>query len=206
MSPRRRRLLPLLPCLFLARPGALFAQAAAPVVGQVGGRPVTADQISGKAPRARGRSAMALIVEPALKAYLAPFRSEWTPSEADVEHFLAVERQRQQCGAIEPMAVPPEHQREFARLMSAQMKMQRFIHQRHGGGRILFQQAGTEAYDATRRLLLNLERQGAFAITDPELREQALGYWLHDPQSGLMPDPGPSAFTPEQMLNPCPTR
>lgn len=174
------------------------------VIGHVGGKAVYARQIQGKTPQARARSLGALIVNPALEADLKPHRQEWTPTEADIDHYLEVQRQRQACGAFEPMGGTPEQEREFARLMTAQLKMQRFIHLRHGGGRVLFQQTGTEAYDATRRLLLDLERQGAFAITDPELRQQALGYWLQDPAMGLMPDPGPTAFTPEQAFNPCP--
>lgn len=180
------------------------AAPASGVIGQVGGQPVRADQIKGGTPQQRGRSAMALIVNPALLAYLELHRREWAPTQADVEHYLKIDRERLACGAFEPLGGTPEQEQEFARLMTGQLKMQRFIHRRHGGGRVLFQQSGTEAYDATRRLLLDLERQGAFAITDPELREQALGYWLKDPAMGLMADPGPQAFTPEQAFNPCP--
>lgn len=177
-----------------------------PVIGQVGGRAVRADQLSGKTPQARARRLGALFVQPALQAYLETHRAEWAPAPADVDRFLKVQRERVRCGAIEPDTIPPEQEREFAQIMTAQLKLQRFIHQRHGGGRILFQQTGYEAYDATRRLLLELEQRGAFRIDDAALREQALGYWLKDPASGLMPDPGAMAFTPEQSLNPCPTR
>lgn len=176
------------------------------VIGQVGGRPVRTDQVSGKTPLARARRLGALFIQPALQAYLETQRAEWTPTPTDVDRFLKVQRERVRCGAIEPSGVPPEQERQFAQLMTAQLKLQRFIHQRHGGGRILFQQTGYEAYDATRRLLLELEQRGAFSIQDPELRELALGYWLKDPGAGLMPDPGLAAFTPEQALNPCPTR
>lgn len=208
-------------CLCLAGPALLIAQAAAqspsppaearpaassPTIGQVGGRPVRADQLSGKTPQARARRLAVLFIDPALRSYLEPHRAEWTPTEADVNHFLQVQQQRIRCGAIEPSGLPAEQERQFAQLMTAQLKLQSFIHQRHGGGRILFQQTGYEAYDATRRLLLELEQRGAFSIQDPALRELALGYWLQDPGAGLMPDPGPAAFTPEQSLNPCPKR
>lgn len=177
---------------------------ASPGIGQVGGRAVRLDQLSGTRPQARARRLAALFIDPALRTYLEPFRAEWQATPADVDHYLRVLQERTRCGAIEPSGLPAEQERGFAELMTAQMKLQRFIHQRHGGGRILFQQMGTEAYDATRRLLLQLEQQGAFTITDPALRAEALGHWLQDPGMGLMPDPGPTAFTPEQTLDPCP--
>jgi hypothetical protein len=175
------------------------------VIGQVGGRPVLANSLSGQTPQVQAQRLGALIVRPAMKAYLESHRAEWMPTEADIDHFLQVQAQRVRCGGIAADALaPPEQERAFAEIMVLQLKMQRFIHQRHGGGRILFQQAGYEAYDATRRLLLDLERRGAFTINDPQMRELALAYWLKDPATGLMPDPGPAAFTPEQSLNPCP--
>lgn len=176
------------------------------VIGYVAGRPVHADRVTGYTPQARASSLIGLIVNPALAAYFDRYRNEWATTPADIDHYLRVEQARVRCGAIEPMPLSPDQQRAFVRLMADRLKMQRFIHQHHGGGRVLFQQTGVEAYDATRRLVLDLERQGAFAFTDPELRQLALAYWLEDPAMGLMPDPGPQAFLPEQVLNPCPVR
>lgn len=143
---------------------------------------------------------------PALKAYLEPHRRELQPSEADIDHYIAVLRQRERCGAIAVIEAPGDSERAFVRMMAGSLKVQRFIHLRNGGGRIVFQQMGLEAYDATRRLLLDLERQGAMAFATPEIRQAALGYWLEDPAMGLLPDPGPDAFLPEQAMNPCPPR
>lgn len=198
-------------CLFSAslaqaQPSPLAAPASSSVIGQVGGRTVRDTDVSGRTQRAREDSLRALFVGPALRAYLETHRRKLEPSEVDIDHYIAVLRQRERCGAIPVREVPPDQERAIVRMMAGNLKVQRFIHLSHGGGRILFQQMGLEAYDATRRLLLDLERQGAMTFATPEIRQAALGYWLEDPAMGLLPDPGPDAFLPEQALNPCPAR
>ena len=56
-------------------------------------------------------------------------------------------------------------------------KFQRHLHVEYGGGRILWQQAGLEAFDATRKWLESLEKAGKFKITDPKLRSMLYEYW-----------------------------
>ena len=94
----------------------------------------------------------------------------------------------------------------FAKYMGEHAKRQRFIYEHNGGGRILFQQAGAEAFDATLSLILKLEKEGAFTIADPKLRTQALKYWLSDHQADdLLPDPGAhQAFKLDQLISKCP--
>lgn len=56
-------------------------------------------------------------------------------------------------------------------------KFEQYLYDNYGGGRIIHQQLGPEALDARRELLLELERNGKFEITDPELRKLAYDYW-----------------------------
>ncbi|MGE3778027.1 MAG: hypothetical protein AB7F89_12640 [Pirellulaceae bacterium] len=56
-------------------------------------------------------------------------------------------------------------------------KFEQYLFDNYGGGRIIHQQLGPEALDARRRLLLELEKNGKFQITDPELRRLAYDYW-----------------------------
>jgi hypothetical protein len=56
-------------------------------------------------------------------------------------------------------------------------KFQRHLYDRYGGGRILWQQFGLEAFDAMRRWLEAQEISGEFKITDPTLRSVFYEYW-----------------------------
>ena len=189
-----------------AQPSAPPKAGAPTAIGHVGGRAVYDTEVKGRTPQAREDSLRELFVRPALKGYFELHRRDIEASEEDIDHYIAVMRQRERCGAIPVGEMPPDQERAIVRMMAGNLKWQRFIHLRNGGGRILFQQMGLEAYDATRRLLLDLERQGKLTFADAKIREAALGYWLDDPAMGLLSDPGPDAFLPEQAMNPCPTR
>ncbi len=62
-------------------------------------------------------------------------------------------------------------------LMMHRGKLEQYLFDNFGGGRIIHQQFGPEALDARRQLLLKLESQGKFSITDPALRKLAYDYW-----------------------------
>jgi hypothetical protein len=51
------------------------------------------------------------------------------------------------------------------------------LYVRYGGGRILWQQAGIEAFDAFRTWLDAREKQGDFKFTDRRLRSIYYEYW-----------------------------
>jgi hypothetical protein len=59
----------------------------------------------------------------------------------------------------------------------ADWRFQRHLYERFGGGRVLWQQAGFEAFDAMRRWLEMEERCGHFKIIDPKLRVAFYQYW-----------------------------
>ena len=67
--------------------------------------------------------------------------------------------------------------RSFALFILKNWKFQKHLYERYGGGRILWQQAGWEAFDATQAWLETLEKRGDFQITDRELRSTFYEYW-----------------------------
>jgi hypothetical protein len=76
---------------------------------------------------------------------------------------------------IEIQLKPPG--RDFAEFVLSSWKFEHYLYVTYGGGRLLWQQAGTEAFDATYRWLNDQERAGAFRITDERLRKLFYAYW-----------------------------
>ena len=70
---------------------------------------------------------------------------------------------------------PPDSR--YAEWLLGSWKFQRHLYLTYGGGKILWQQTGFEAFDATYQWLLQQERSGAFAITDEDLRSAFYAYW-----------------------------
>ena len=77
--------------------------------------------------------------------------------------------------ALEEAKKPPG--RFFAQFVLGNWKFQRHLYDEYGGGRILWQQAGLEAFDAMHAWLKDLEKQGKFQITDEKLRATFYEYW-----------------------------
>jgi hypothetical protein len=75
------------------------------------------------------------------------------------------------------------------RSMASNWKYQRHLYDRYDGGRLLWQQFGMEAYDATRRWLEAEEKTGHFKISDPELRTKFYEYWNSQGKPFLIDDP-----------------
>lgn len=67
-------------------------------------------------------------------------------------------------------------------------RLQRHLYETYGGGRVLFQQGGLEAFDAMHRWLEAQERQGKFTITDPELHEAFYAYWTTHNHGAFLTD------------------
>jgi hypothetical protein len=76
---------------------------------------------------------------------------------------------------LEAQLTPPG--RPFAEFMLNNWKFQRHLYDKFGGGRILWQQAGIEAFDAMRTWLETQEKNGEFKISDPALRATFYRYW-----------------------------
>jgi hypothetical protein len=77
--------------------------------------------------------------------------------------------------AIQWMMTPPGE--SFAKFALNNLKFQRHLYLKYGGGRILFQQAGLESFDASRKWLESLEEAGKFKVTDPKLRSELYHYY-----------------------------
>ena len=67
--------------------------------------------------------------------------------------------------------------RDFAMFVLPHRKLQLHLYNNFGGGRLLWQQRGIEAFDAMHNWLKQNEREGKFKITDPKLREAFYSYW-----------------------------
>ena len=89
---------------------------------------------------------------------------------ADEERKLRAERHR-----LDARLTPPG--RKFARWMVTNWKLQHHIYTTYGRGRVLWQDAGLEAFDAMRVWLEARERAGDFRIDDPALRDRLYAYW-----------------------------
>lgn len=188
----------------------LFTMHSAPAqdrpVAYLAGKPILASELKGASDEERARHLTRLVVQPAIRAHLAPHQHLWMATEDDFRRFIEADRAHARCRPANRKPMSPEQVRNLAEFMVPNLKLQRFIYERHGGGRLRFQQMGTEAFDATQQMLLELERKGAFAIPDAALRQQVLGYYL-EPRGPLMDDPGPDkALRIEHMFEPCPAR
>eukprot|EP00913_Durusdinium_trenchii_P035319 g33049.t1 len=74
--------------------------------------------------------------------------------------------------------------RGFVEIYYPGLKFQRHLHRTYGGGRILFQQFGPEAFDAMHRWLREREKAGDFSIADPKLRALLYQYWTDTKMHG----------------------
>lgn len=88
--------------------------------------------------------------------------------------------------SLEARLAPPD--RLFAKFVLAPWKFERHVYDKFGGGRVLWQQAGTEAFDADHQWLKEQEKAGKFRIDDPKLREQLYAYWTTQKHGSFLTD------------------
>ena len=91
---------------------------------------------------------------------------------------LTTEQQRKLHGQIQGLEAqlkPPGT--AMANVFLQQWKLQRHFYDNYGGGRILWQQGGVEAFDATHRWLQSQEKNGSLQFTDKQLRDTFFEYW-----------------------------
>jgi hypothetical protein len=111
---------------------------------------------------------------------MAPaLRDELKAVDAQLELDDLPEEKRQELKVkkltLEAQLTPPG--RSFAEFMLNNWKFQRHLYDKFGGGRILWQQAGIEAFDAMRTWLETQEKNGEFKISDSTLRAAFYQYW-----------------------------
>ncbi len=70
--------------------------------------------------------------------------------------------------------------RSMAQYFLEKWKWERHLYEKFGRGRVLFQQAGLEAFDAMHNWLKYQEEKRNFTITDPALRVSFYSYWTSD--------------------------
>lgn len=125
-----------------------------------------------------------LFASQAVEEYRRIHKKEITPTEAEITRAAdALTRILKERGT-EP-GVPA---RQLAVFMLSNWKFQRHLYDHFGGGRILWQQAGTEAFDAMHKWLQSLEKAGKFRFTDPNLRAAFYAYWTTHNHGAFLTD------------------
>ncbi len=76
--------------------------------------------------------------------------------------------------------------RNVALFMLNRWKFQKHLYDNYGEGRVLWQQAGYEAYDATHQWLKSIEKKGEFKISDAKLRLKFYEYWTNQKNSPFL--------------------
>lgn len=158
-------------------------------VGQVQGAPVYADQITGDTAQARAESAAAVFMSPIIKQWTArhaeaarPTREERAQVESAISAYAAC------SGNGYTLPDQPEQRELVVTMLTTNVKLQKRLYDEYGGGRLLFQQAGIEAFDATRKMLEAREAEGAFSFSDPGIRALAYDYWTRDHGAFMITD------------------
>jgi hypothetical protein len=110
--------------------------------------------------------------EPELRGQLKAIEEKLAHTGLTKEEKQKLEIERR---TLQTQLKPPG--RSFAVFMLRNWKFQRHLYDRYGGGRILWQQAGLEAFDAMHQWLEAEEKSGKFKINDPKLRSVFYEYW-----------------------------
>src|SRR5690606_7131984 len=116
------------------------------------------------------------IEEQDLRTRLEAVEEELSGTQLTAEQREDLEIQRRKLqSSLRPL------DRSFAEWYVGQWKVQRHLYDEYGGGRVIWQQAGLEAFDAMHRWLRSEERDGRFQISDPKLRSMFYDYWTRGP-------------------------
>lgn len=81
-------------------------------------------------------------------------------------------------------------------------KFERHLYDNYGGGRILWQQIGLEAFDAMHNWLKSQEDHGHFKITDPQLHRSFYRYWRDMHHDFLISTEGDEELLRSEFLEP----
>ena len=135
--------------------------------------------------------------EPALKSRLKTVEQRLADPALDEQENKSLEVER---STLQAQLKPPTV--EFARWHLSQWKLQRHLYEEYNGGRLLFQQAGVEAFDAMHRWLQHHEQHGDFRIDDPVLRTAFYFYWDGMKHGAFLSEPRKSPQVFEEFLDP----
>ena len=137
------------------------------LIGKVYEKPIYRDELDTNEKGLRGEYLRYLIL-PSLMEQLRE------------RHKLEIEPTRQELAATEKYfsGLGVGQAGDIASWFLKQWKAQRYLYIHYGGGRILWQQAGLEAFDATLKWLKEEERAGHFFMRDAALRDDFYFYWI----------------------------
>lgn len=164
--------------------------AASQPIGEVGGQAIYRSAVEGKSGVELEAAMRKLFVDVVVVEHLKANKAELMPSDSDialVSAQLKADALRRPENAY-ARSMDENQVRFVAAFILANITVQRYIHRRFGGGRLLFQQAGVEAFDATRVMVETLEKQGKFKVFDPRLRAAMYAYWNRDHGAFLITD------------------
>ncbi|MFT3668258.1 MAG: hypothetical protein QM795_06655 [Pseudoxanthomonas sp.] len=177
-------------------------------IGRVEGVPVYADQIGGVTPQARAEDARRLFMAPILRSWMRAHAHAARPTpaqRADIE--AAIERYATCSGNGYRLPDDAAQRVMVVDMLAGNIALQRRLYAEFGGGRLLFQQAGVEAFDATRVMLERAEAEGRLSFNDPETRTSAYDYWTRDHGAFMITEPAKikDALDATSMIARCPT-
>jgi len=124
----------------------------------VEGVPVYADQIAGETVQAHAGAARSVFMAPLIRAWAAANAQAASPTAGEAAAVEAAIARYAACSG-NGYALPEDLQQraQVIGLLVGHVKLQQRLHAEYGGGRLLFQQAGVEAFDATRTMLERME-------------------------------------------------
>jgi hypothetical protein len=140
-------------------------------IGSALGQDIYRDQLKSSPPTYS--EVVQLFMAPAMNEFREQQASKFEMTDDEVQaafEWLAAQAKAQGGEQTGPTA-------GLVNLLFGGRKFEQYLYDHYGGGRIIHQQFGPEALDARRKLLLELEQDGKFQITDAELRRLAYDYW-----------------------------
>ncbi|MCA9005733.1 MAG: hypothetical protein KDA70_10730 [Planctomycetaceae bacterium] len=102
---------------------------------------------------------------------------DWVKTQLKAPELSKADRQKLEQELRELQAELAMPGSSDARMLIIVWKLDRHLYKKYGGGRIRLLKMGIETIDATHKWLEDLEKQGYFKITDPELRTALYFYW-----------------------------
>lgn len=170
------------------------------IIGYVQQSPINESQINSSNDKDRADQLRALFITPVINNFLETHKNKWALTKEEIKVLTQGYRNLINCQLKsnpnsvlqfnELKTLNPDLERNFLTKIGENKKSQKFIYNKFGGGRILFQQFTGEALDATLKLILDLEKKGAFEFLNPIDRDLALSYWKQANPKFILADPG----------------
>src|SRR5690606_35955547 len=146
-------------------------------IGEVLGRRVFRDEIRTEGNVSLNDELHRLFTAPLMERYQRKHKAELDATPSEIASATSrFQQQQRDLGDTEGL-----RDQSFAEWYVDRWKVQRHLYEHFGGGRVIWQQAGFEAFAAMHRWLQSEEQDGRFQIRDPELRSIFYEYWTSGP-------------------------